>query len=156
MHLANNFMRRTKFTSGSDPSQRVKVLHSRTIWWIIIPTTYNKRSYRDDTLGMQPQAMPLPIYFLIKNDIQNDLCTCTLMYLGSMTDSTRYGTPDNNNNLPMCLRNSRFGNSAKVQEHQPLTDQITQDSLSYLPPSKVPPITFTHQLILQCTAPSDI
>lgn len=58
---------------------------------------------------------------------------CTLMYFGFVTDSTRYGTPDNNNNLPPthpCLLNSRFfWESCQAATATTLTDQIIQDSV---------------------------
>lgn len=67
--------------------------------------------------------------FQLKNDIHNDVPACTLMYFGFTTDSTRYGTPDNNNNLPPVSPQFQFWESCQTTRAATLTDQIIQDSL---------------------------
>lgn len=64
---------------------------------------------------------------------------CTLIYFGFMTDSTRYGTSDNNNNLPPVSPQFQIREGCQTTTAATLTDQIIQDSLPLLLPSKVPP-----------------
>lgn len=70
--------------------------------------------------------------------------TCTLMYFGFMTDSTRYGTPDNNNNLPPVSPQFQIWESCQTTTARnpdrsdnsgltPLTPAIKSASVSPLP-----------------------